>query len=420
MKAKEKIALVTIRYGEDINGGAEYHCRMLAERLADDYNVEVLTTCVRNYNTGINELPEGEEILNGVLVHRFKVAPVDGEHHEQYSKKEKPVRKLRRFLFRIGLLRYISTLHPVWTCKREVEVKAFKSYRFYSPDMCNFVKNNKERYRAFIPVNMAESTTYFTALEVPQKTILIPTMHNQSIFFKSAQTEVMTKVAYIGFNAEAEQRLAESVFGQKMSAHGIISVGVEIVDPASWQATREKYKLPEDYLLYIGRVTSGKIGSILEYFADYKKRYEQSSLKLVLVGGIDANQKKSQQSDVLYTGFVSDEEKMVILQHAKIIVNPSKFESLSLMLLEAMGQGKPVLVNGCCAVLKEHCIKSDHAALYYTRKKSFISKLHLLECSSELREQMGRKAQKYVKECYDWSIILSRLKDQIEAIGLNS
>ena len=56
---KEKIAFIVVRYGKDINGGAEYHCRMLAERLVNDYDVEVLTTCVKNYVTGDNEYPEG-------------------------------------------------------------------------------------------------------------------------------------------------------------------------------------------------------------------------------------------------------------------------------------------------------------------------------------------------------------------------
>ena len=51
---KEKIAFIVVRYGKDINGGAEYHCRMLAERLVNDYDVEVLTTCVKNYVTGDN------------------------------------------------------------------------------------------------------------------------------------------------------------------------------------------------------------------------------------------------------------------------------------------------------------------------------------------------------------------------------
>ena len=37
---KEKIAFVVVRYGKDINGGAEYHCRMLAERLVNDYDIQ--------------------------------------------------------------------------------------------------------------------------------------------------------------------------------------------------------------------------------------------------------------------------------------------------------------------------------------------------------------------------------------------
>ena len=61
---KDKIAFVVVRYGADINGGAEYHCRMLAERLVDDYDVEVLTTCVKDYMKGGNDIAEGAEYIN--------------------------------------------------------------------------------------------------------------------------------------------------------------------------------------------------------------------------------------------------------------------------------------------------------------------------------------------------------------------
>lgn len=416
--AKEKIALVTIRYGKDINGGAEYHCRMLAERLIDAYDVEVFTTCVRNYNTGINELPEGEEIINDVLVRRFKVEPIDKEKHKFYSKEEKPARKWRRFLFRIGVLKYLATIFPVWKCKREAELRSFLSYPFYSPDMRDFVRDNKNEYKVFIPVNMAESTTFFTAIEAPEKTILIPTMHNQGIFFKAIQTEVMTKVAYIGFNVEAEQKLAENVFGRHMSSHSIISVGIEEPKSASWEETQKKYKLPEDYLLYIGRVDPNKMGKIFDYFVSYKEKYPQSLLHLVLVGGINFDRLPFERQDIVYTGFVSDAEKMAILQHAKIVINPSKFESLSLILLEAMSQGKPMIVNGACAVLKEHCVKSDYAALYYSGKNDFVTKLYKLDVSEGLRLEMGEKAVKYVCENYDWSDILVRLKNIIETFRI--
>jgi len=44
-----KIALVVQRYGTDILGGSEYHARLIAERLAQRHQVEVLTTCARDY-----------------------------------------------------------------------------------------------------------------------------------------------------------------------------------------------------------------------------------------------------------------------------------------------------------------------------------------------------------------------------------
>lgn len=71
-----KIAFVVVRYGEDINGGAEYHCKMLAERLTNNYQVEVLTTCVKNYKTGENEYAEGNELSTGYLYADLKQLPL--------------------------------------------------------------------------------------------------------------------------------------------------------------------------------------------------------------------------------------------------------------------------------------------------------------------------------------------------------
>ena len=77
--SKENIAFVVVRYGLNINGGAEYHCRMLAERLTNDYNVEVLTTCVDNYRTGENIEFKEKEIINKVTVRRFRADPAPRE-----------------------------------------------------------------------------------------------------------------------------------------------------------------------------------------------------------------------------------------------------------------------------------------------------------------------------------------------------
>src|SRR6266481_3779647 len=68
-----KLALVVQRYGLDIAGGTEYHCRLVAEHLARHASVAVLTTCASDYVTWANDYPEGEEVLNGVPVRRFAV-----------------------------------------------------------------------------------------------------------------------------------------------------------------------------------------------------------------------------------------------------------------------------------------------------------------------------------------------------------
>ena len=49
-----RIAIVCQRYGEEVNGGAEYYARMLAEHLLPFYNIDVLTTTARDYKTWEN------------------------------------------------------------------------------------------------------------------------------------------------------------------------------------------------------------------------------------------------------------------------------------------------------------------------------------------------------------------------------
>ena len=73
-----KLAVVVQRYGADINGGAELHARYIAERLSRHAQVEVVTTCARDYVSWKNELGPGVETVNGLQVRRF---PVSRERH---------------------------------------------------------------------------------------------------------------------------------------------------------------------------------------------------------------------------------------------------------------------------------------------------------------------------------------------------
>ena len=139
-----------------------------------------------------------------------------------------------------------------------------------------------------------------------------------------------------------------------------------------------------------------KVNDLITCFSNYRQQYKESSLKLVMVGGIFG--KVPDAADVIYTGFVSDEEKVAIIQHAFLVVNPSQYESLSLILLETLNLEIPMLVNGRCAVLKEHCKLSHGAVDYYMNEQQFVSKLNKIESSPVFREQMAKGGKQYVKQ----------------------
>ena len=69
-----KIAIIVQRYGMEVNGGAEFHCRRLAENLiteSDVSEITVLTSCARDHYNWNNYFDPGESKLNGIKVVRF-------------------------------------------------------------------------------------------------------------------------------------------------------------------------------------------------------------------------------------------------------------------------------------------------------------------------------------------------------------
>ena len=136
---------------------------------------------------------------------------------------------------------------------------------------------------------------------------------------------------------------------------------------------------------------------------------------LVLVGGVDSCIKNPDSGEVILTGFVDDAEKSAIVRHASVIINPSKLESLSLLMLEAMQNRIPVLVNGQSEVMKDHC-KLSGAALWYNNWRDFRRKLHRLLEDEELRRQIAECGPAYVEKYYSWEVIIPRLRALIESL----
>jgi len=103
------------------------------------------------------------------------------------------------------------------------------------------------------------------------------------------------------------------------------------------------------------------------------------------------------------------------MRDAKCLVLASEFESLSLVVLESMIMGRPVLVNGKCKVLRGHCTKSN-AGLYFENYAEFEGALSYLLSHPEQYEQMRENGKRYVQENYDWDVILDKIHGLIESM----
>ena len=119
--------------------------------------------------------------------------------------------------------------------------------------------------------------------------------------------------------------------------------------------------------------------------------------------------------DIISLGFVSEEDKFNGIEGAKCLVLPSKFESLSISVLEAMTLETPVIVNGICEVLKGHCVKSN-AGLYYTNYFEFEGVLDYMLGHYKEYGIMRTNAKKYIDENYRWDVIMQRFGELIDSV----
>lgn len=406
----DKICFIILRYGDEVDGGAEKHCRMLAERLVGRYEVDILTTKFIDYNTFTPFYKNDVDRLNGVRILRFDSIDFDSEKRDRLWKKALRFQKIRRNLFRLKILKFISELFPSWKGMAKADVDYYKSHGSYSPAMLSYIRDHHQDYKAIIGITYSQPNTFFGMLVAPEKSILIPTLHEEREAFRPILTQLFSKVKHIAFNTAGERKLAYNIFGSRVANNSIVAVGVEVTPPLNKEALYRKFPLPETYLLYFGRVCNTKVRTLIPWFLRYKEKYP-SDLKLVLTGRIFMN--KTEHPDIIYTDFVTEEEKTALIENAKAVVNPSQYESLSLLLLETMILGKPILVNGRSEVMKEHCIRSNYAAQYYSSELDFQRKLHqIINGDVSLIRSMSMS---YVETNYSWPLILNKLTQIIDA-----
>lgn len=110
--------------------------------------------------------------------------------------------------------------------------------------------------------------------------------------------------------------------------------------------------LKDKYILSVSAIDLNKNqNGLIESFSIFKERYKDCDMKLVLAGSIRDNaaivevRNKYPQAakDIIFTGYVSDEELVWLYRNAYAFMYPSFFEGFGLPILEAMSVGNAVI-----------------------------------------------------------------------------
>jgi len=375
-----RIAFVVQRYGLDVNGGAELHCRWVAEHLARYAEIHVFTTCAQDYALWNNVYPAGTQVLNDVQVHRFVV---------DVPRKPRQFARISKNLFsrphsHLDELAWMTEQGPV------------------SKSLLMDIEHRRDEFDVFIFFTYLYATTYFGVQLVPEKAMLVPTAHDEPTLYLSIFRSTFHLPRYILYNTHAERRLVQGIFRNSEVPSVVVGTGIDVPDTVDESRFRQKYGINADFILYIGRLDESKnLNELLDHY-DRFARSAGHAVKLVLLG--KGSLSIPQRSDILSLGFVSEADKFSALAASSLLVLPSRYESLSMVVLEAWLVGKPVLVNGACEVMREQCLKSE-GGLYYESYEEFSTGLHLLLSNPSLRHALGQNGQQFTREKYSWDAI---------------
>ena len=391
-----KLAVVVQRYGADINGGAELHARYVAEHLSQHAEVDVLTTCARDYVTWRDDYPPGTE-------------------HGQWRARAP-----------------VSSRPRARSCMRSAD----------GPTACSITQHSHLDELKWLDAEGPKSTRAAAA-----SAISADAGYDYVFFFSYRYYHSYhgAKAVPIARYPRADGGAGRSDRPRLVAAHlprraraDVQQPGRETAHPGGVQQSRragrgrrhrfrdsrsqpqaerfrQKYGITGRFALYVGRIDQNKGCKELFPFFLQGLPALPKGLQLVLIG--KEMLPIPDHPRIRHLGFLDDQDKFDALAAADLLVMPSYYESLSMVALEAWALGKPVLANGRCEVLRGQCIRSQ-AGLYYETQAEFAETLRAISESRGLNAAFSANGRRFFQQHYAWPVIeqkyldiLARLKE---------
>lgn len=389
-----RVAMVVQRYGTEVAGGAELLCRTTAERLRDVFELEILTTCAVDYDTWSNAYAAGLSEVNGVTVRRFPVPeerrPADFEI-------------LSQSLFR-------AATRPLAN-----ELAWMRAQGPRCPRLLDHISDVAHQFDAFIFYCYLYYPTYFGLQMVRNRSILVPTAHNEPPIYLQIFGPLLRMPKRIIYMTDAERAFCHRLAHNESTPWHIAGIGIDAVTHRpDIESFRARYSLRHDYAVFAGRICASKgCDELLAGFAEAHAAEPGAFPRLVLLGKLEMPLPEAPW--LRYLGFLSEDEKNAAIAGARYVVNPSYFESLSILVLESWSYGVPVLVNGQCDVLRSQ-VEASGGGLSYQSRAELVGGLKRLGADSEQRRELGERGREFVRQWYSWEHLVQTYTAAVGAV----
>lgn len=379
------------RYGLEVAGGSELHCRWLAGRLAARHEVRVVTTTALDYLEWANHYAPGESVVDGIPVTRHRVDRPRSIRRfaalservfddDEHTREDEIAWVEENGPFTPALVRALAHM-------RDVDLFVFYSYRYYQ--------------------------SFFGLPAVAARSVLVPTAEEDAAIGLPIFHAFLRKPRGILYLTPEERTLVHTASGNASVPSEVIGSGVNV--PAGHAAVdvAARFGVTGPFLLYAGRIDRNKgADRLFSYYQRVRAEWPEVP-PLILIG--TAALPVPDDPGIRHLGFVSEEEKFALIRECAVLLMPSPYESLSVVVLEAWAMGRPVLVNAACRVLEGQCMRSG-GGLFYRGYSEFADALRRLAADAPLRAALGASGRAYVRAEYDWDVVERRTESFLEGL----
>lgn len=222
--------------------------------------------------------------------------------------------------------------------------------------------------------------------------------------------------------SEASKKDLIDEFGLSPDDIRIVPPGV---DPSNFknaelnQKQRQKYKIPGEYLLYLGTIEPRKnIDGIIRSYSLLSAK-TQCRFALVLAGGSGWHDQDIQQQirdyegpgSIILPGYIDAADIASIYSGARAFVFPSHYEGFGMPVLEAMASGTPVITANNSSLPQA---AGDAAILVDSRNIDELSQaMERITADDKLCAELVAKGYEHVK-LFSWSKSAQQLEEAIE------